>query len=151
MPIGEAPPPPEDEVVLNAALPGPPPARGAKPAEEEEKPKVPPPQDKYDLMTPLELLEQVIIQNDAGKLKLVVKVLGLSKEEGIWRRVFAALKYDNMEVMKLLHKDFKMSELLPFVDYCTKKQNERAAQYLRGLDPDAEAEKKKRGGRRGKK
>jgi radical SAM superfamily enzyme YgiQ (UPF0313 family) len=152
MPLGEAPPPPEEEVVKNAAiLPRKSPPGPVPPAEDEEKPKIPPPQDKYDLMTQLELLEQVIIKNEPAKIKLVVKILGLNKEEAIWRRLFAGLKYGNMDVFRLIHKDVKPSELGVYINYCRKAQNDRVMDYLRGLDPDAEPKKKKKKGRLAKK
>jgi hypothetical protein len=74
----------------------------------------------------------------------------LGKEEAIWKRMLTGLKYDNTDMLKLI---FKQSEMAPFHEYCRKQQNQRASDYLRGLGPDAEAEKKrqKAAGRKGKK
>jgi hypothetical protein len=110
-------------------------------AEGDEKKK--PMQDRYDLMTPLELFEQVILTGELGKIKMMVKILDLSHEEALWKRVLTGLKFDNMEVLKLVRKEMSANELIEFQGYCVKRGNGRACDYLKGLDPDADAAKKK--------
>ena len=94
-------------------------------------------------MTPIELFEQVILTNDAGKIKLMVKILDMEKDEALWRRLFTGIKFNNMEVLKLMFKEVKPIDMQPFKDYCTQHGNQRAAEYLSGRDPDAEAEAKR--------
>jgi hypothetical protein len=101
-------------------------------------------QDRYDVMTPLELFEQVVLVGDLSKIKMMIKILDLTREEALWKRVLTALKFDNMDVLKLVRKDMNTNELIEFQSYCLKKKgNERACDYLKGLDPDADAAKKR--------
>ena len=58
--------------------------------------------------------------------------------------MFTGIKFNNMEVLKQIVKDYKKDDITPMREYCTEKKNQRAADYLNGLDPDAEAERKKR-------
>jgi hypothetical protein len=152
----EAPPPDKPEEPAAAEAPKPeetpaqpaegeaPPAGGLPPPapEEDEKGK-PPHNDLYDAMTPLELFEQVILTGDPAKIKIMVSILRLGKEEAIWKRLLTGLKYNNMEVLKLICKDVRASDMMPYKEYCRQKQNERASAYLAGRDPDAEEEEKK--------
>ena len=82
--------------------------------------------------------------NNPKKLEEVQKILGIKKEEAMWKRMFTGIKYNNMDVLKKLFADFKKEELEPLIEYCLSKKNQRAADYLKGLDPDAEAEKKRK-------
>ena len=114
--------------------------------EDTPPPKPIPPKDEFDLMTPLEIFEHIVLYNDPSKILEAQKILGMTVEEALWKRLFTALKFNNMEVIKLLIKDkeAKPELKLEFVDYCKELKNQRAIDYLRGLDPDAEAEKKRK-------
>ncbi|KAH0790867.1 hypothetical protein GPJ56_005288 [Histomonas meleagridis] len=107
-------------------------------------PKPIPPKDEFDLMTPLEIFEQIVLYNNSAKILEAQKILQMTPEESYWKRLFTALKFNNMDVIKLLIQEAKPDIVMELIDYCKELKNQRAVDYLRGLDPDAEAEKKKK-------
>lgn len=91
--------------------------------------------DNVDSMTPNELFEQVVLNNDRSTMMdFASDYFGLSVDEVFWRRLQTGLKYDSVTVLKTFTKAMSKRGEMPkwFLDYAFKHGSKRALDILHG-------------------